>query len=86
MKERFTKEPLLAVPNSNKKMKMEVNALDYTIERVLSMKCKDRRWRLFSQNLSIRQRGTVIFMIRKYGSNKRARKLETFIREYKVQV
>ena len=45
LKERFTKELVLAVPDLNKKMRMEVNTLDYTIGEVLSMECEDGRWR-----------------------------------------
>ena len=41
MKERFTKEPVLAAPDLDKKIRMEVDTLDYTTERVLSIKCKD---------------------------------------------
>ena len=46
LKERFTKEPVLAVPDLDKKMRMEVNTLDYAIEGVLSMESEDRRQRL----------------------------------------
>ena len=46
MKERFIKEPLLAAPDLDKKMRIKVDVLDYIIERVLFMKYKDRRWRL----------------------------------------
>ena len=46
MKKQFTKELVLAVPDLDKKMRMEVNALDYAIEGVLSMECKDGLWRL----------------------------------------
>jgi len=42
LKKRFTKEPVLAVPDTDKKMRMEVDALDYVMGRVLSMKCEDR--------------------------------------------
>ena len=45
MKERFTKEPVLATPDIDKKMRMEVDALDYATEGVLSMECKDGLWR-----------------------------------------
>jgi len=31
LKERFTKEPVLAVPDLDKKIRIEVNILDYTI-------------------------------------------------------
>ena len=46
MKKQFTKELVLAVPDLDKKMRMEVNALDYAIGGVLSMECKDGLWRL----------------------------------------
>ena len=45
MKEQFTKEPVLAVPNLNKKLRVEVDASDYAIEGVLSMVGEDRKWR-----------------------------------------
>jgi len=45
LKERFTKEPVLAAPDIDKKMRMEVDALDYATEGVLSMECKDGLWR-----------------------------------------
>ena len=43
LKEKFTKEPVLATPDLNKKMRIEVNMLDYVMEGVLSMEYKDRR-------------------------------------------
>ena len=45
LKERFTKELVLAAPDINKKMRMEVDALDYATGGVLSMECKDGLWR-----------------------------------------
>jgi len=45
LKERFTKEPVLAALDIDKKMRMEVDASDYVTEEVLSMECKDRLWR-----------------------------------------
>jgi len=45
LKERFTKEPVLAVPDLDKKMRMKVNVLDYAMGGVLFMKCEDGRWR-----------------------------------------
>ena len=41
LKERFTKELVLAAPDINKKMRMEVDTLDYATGGVLSMECKD---------------------------------------------
>jgi len=46
LKEKFTKEPVLAAPDLDKKMRMEVDASDYVIGEVLSMECKDGLWRL----------------------------------------
>jgi len=43
LKERFTKELVLAVPDLDKKMRIEVNALDYVIEGVLFMKYENRK-------------------------------------------
>ena len=41
MKERFTKKPVLAAPILNKKMRMEVDASDYTMGGVLFMECEN---------------------------------------------
>jgi len=41
LKERFTKELVLAAPDINKKMRMEVDVSDYAIEGVLSMEYED---------------------------------------------
>ena len=46
LKEQFTKEPVLAAPDIDKKMRMEMDASDYVIGEVLSMECEDRLWRL----------------------------------------
>ena len=45
LKERFTKEPVLAAPDIDKKMRMEVDTSDYAIGGVLSMECGDSLWR-----------------------------------------
>jgi len=45
LKERFTKELVLAAPDLDKKMRMEVDISDYAIGGVLSMECKDKLWR-----------------------------------------
>ena len=42
MKERFTKEPVLATPDLDKKMRIEVDASDYATGGVLFMECEDR--------------------------------------------
>jgi len=45
LKEQFTKEPVLAAPDIDKKMRLEVDASDYAMGRVLSMECEDELWR-----------------------------------------
>ena len=42
----FTTEPVLAIPDIDREMRVEADALDYATEEVLSMKCKDGKWRL----------------------------------------
>ena len=46
MKKRFTEELVLAAPDLNKKIQMEVDASDYATRGVLSMECEDKLWRL----------------------------------------
>jgi len=41
LKERFTKELVLATLDLDKKMRIEVNTSDYAIGGVLSMECGD---------------------------------------------
>jgi len=41
LKGQFTKEPVLAALDLDKKMRMEVDVSDYATEGMLSMKCKD---------------------------------------------
>jgi len=43
LKKRFTKEPVLAVPDLDKKVRMEVDMTDYPMREVLSMECKNGR-------------------------------------------
>ena len=45
LKEKFTKELVLAAPDLDKKMRIEVDVLDYATGRVLSMECEDGIWR-----------------------------------------
>ena len=42
LKDRFTKELVLAAPDIDKKMRMEVDALDYATGEVLPIECEDR--------------------------------------------
>ena len=43
LKEKFTKELVLAAPDLDKKMRIEVDASDYAIGGVLSIEYKDRK-------------------------------------------
>jgi len=45
LKERFTKEPVLAAPDIDKRMRMEVDASDYVTGGILSMEYEDGLWR-----------------------------------------
>ena len=42
LKRKFTEEPVLAAPDLDNKMRMEVDTLDYATGRVLSMECEDK--------------------------------------------
>ena len=41
LKKQFTIESVLVVPDLDKKMRMEIDALDFATRGVLSMKCED---------------------------------------------
>ena len=45
LKERFTKELVLAALDLDKNMRIKVNTLDYAIGEVLSIECEDEKWR-----------------------------------------
>ena len=45
LKKRFTEEPVLAAPDLDKKMQMEVDVSDYATGGVLSIECEDKLWR-----------------------------------------
>ena len=45
LKERFTTELVLVISDLDKKMRVEVDVLDFAIGGVLSMKCEDEKWR-----------------------------------------
>ena len=45
LKERFTIEPVLVIPDLDKEMRVEADASDFAMGGVLSMKCEDERWR-----------------------------------------
>ena len=44
MKRKFTKEPVLVVPDLDKKMRIEVDTLDFATGGILLMECEDGRW------------------------------------------
>ena len=64
LKERFTKEPVLAAPDIDKKMRMEVDASDYVTGGVLSIECEDGLWRpvaFLSKSLNKTERNYEIY-------------------------
>ena len=42
----FTTEPVLAIPDIDREMRVEADASDYAMGRVLLTKCEDGKWRL----------------------------------------
>jgi len=46
LKERFTKELVLVVLDLDKKIRIEVDVLDYVTRGILSMECEDGKWML----------------------------------------
>ena len=44
LKEQFIKEPVLTVLDLDKRIRIEVDVLDYATDGVLSMKCEDGLW------------------------------------------
>jgi len=58
------KEPVLATPDLDKKIRIEVDALDYATRGVLSIECEDRQWRsvaFFSKSLNETERNYEIY-------------------------
>ena len=41
----FTTEPILAIPDIDREMRVEADVSDYATEGVLLTKCEDRKWR-----------------------------------------
>jgi len=46
LKEVFTTEPVLVIPDIDREMRVEADASDYATGGVLSLKCEDGKWRL----------------------------------------
>jgi len=64
LKKRFIRELVLAASDLDKKMRIEVDMSDYITEEVLSMECKNRRWRsvaFFSKSLNETKRNYKIY-------------------------
>jgi len=45
LKERFTTELILVTLDLDREMRVEADMSDFAVEEVLSMKCKDEKWR-----------------------------------------
>ena len=64
LKERFTKELVLAAPDINKKIRMEIDASDYVMGGVLSMEGEDGKWKpvtFLSKSLNKTERNYEIY-------------------------
>ena len=64
VKREIHKRTSISITRLDKKMRMEVDVLDYTMEGVLSMECKDRRWRpvaFLSKSLNETERNYEIY-------------------------
>jgi len=53
LKKMFIIELILVVLDLDKKMKIEIDTSNYTMEEVLSIKCIDKRWRLVAYLLKL---------------------------------
>jgi len=59
----FTTEPVLAIPDIDKKMRVEADASDYVTGGVLSTKCEDGKWKpvaFISKSLNVTERNYEI--------------------------
>jgi len=59
----FTTEPVLAIPDIDKEMRVEADASDYATGGVLSTKCEDGKWRpvvFISKSLNAMERNYEI--------------------------
>jgi len=45
LKKVFTMKPVLAIPDLDRKMKIKANISDYTTERILLVKYRNKKWR-----------------------------------------
>ena len=45
MKERFTTELVLLIPDLDREMRVEADVSDFAMNGVLLMKCEDKKWR-----------------------------------------
>jgi len=44
LKEKFTKELVLAVPDLDKKIRIEVDISDYAMGEILFIECENKKW------------------------------------------
>ena len=45
LKKRFTIEPVLVTLDLDRKIRVKIDASDFVMERILLMKCEDKKWR-----------------------------------------
>jgi len=64
LKEVFMTEPVLAIPDIDREIRVKADASDYATEGVLSLKCEDGKWRLMafiSKSLNATERNYEIY-------------------------
>ena len=79
---------MLVVPDLDRKMRMEINALEFATEGVLSTEYKDKRWRLvayFSKLLNETERNYKIYN-KDVSSDQRVGGVEASVRRRQIQV
>ena len=64
LKERFTTELVLVIPDLDREMRVEVDTSDFAMGGVLLMKCEDEKWRpvaYISKSLNEAERNHKIY-------------------------
>ena len=64
LKERFTTELVLVIPDLDREMRVEVDTSDFAMGGVLLMKCEDEKWRpvaYISKSLNEAERNYKIY-------------------------
>ena len=83
LKERFTTEPVLIILDLDKEMRVEADTSDFAIEEVLSIKCKNEKWKLVAYISKLLNETKKNYEIH---NKKMFRDMETFLKEHQESV